>query len=112
MTAVPELTHPPQVTVMIYEHVPDPDPCEWTGTTKRMRPNAITVHYDALLGAAAWWVHVLLGGPSVRKDGTDGRVTAHQVYLRDDEEDSLQHAPGWVREFVRVNEPPAYMRGA
>lgn len=111
MTAVPALTRPPVVQVKIVEAGLTAEPVMWSGATGRMRPVTLYVTYEAVLGATQWWVDVLLEGPSVRKTGHDGKAIAHQLYFRDDEGDSLQFAPEWVREFVRLNEPPDYMRG-
>lgn len=112
MTAVPALTRPPLVQVKLMEEGCRAEPTVWSGATGRMRPERLYVTYEAVMGALCWWVDVLLEGPTVRRDGTDGKAIAHQVYFCDEEGDSLQFAPEWVREFVRINEPPDYMRGA
>lgn len=112
MTAVPALTRPPLVQVMIIEQGLTAEPVMWSGTTGRMRPVTLYVTYEAVLGATRWWVDVLLEGPVVRKDDQDGKAIAHQMYYCDEDGDSLVFAPEWVREFVRLNEPPDYMRGA
>lgn len=111
MTRPPALTRPPVVEVKIVEPGLSMEPVAWSGRTGRMRPVTLYVTYEAAMGAPQWWVHVLLEGPVVRKDGRDGKAIAHQLHYLDDEGDSLRFAPEWVREFVRLNEPPEYMRG-
>lgn len=107
----PELEIPPAIEVKLRAEVPGSPVCEWTGRTGRMIANRIYVTYYAGMGSPRWWVFATLEGPVVRADSTPGRSIAHQVYRSEECGENLDQAPEWVRRFVQISEPPAYMRG-
>lgn len=97
-----------KIAVTAFAAVDHPEPIECLHSfTGRMRPEWIDVVYEAHIDDDGWEITATVVGPSVRRDGRDGKATVRDVWTDDADEKFIHLAPRWVRDFVALHMPGA-----
>lgn len=96
------------VCIKVFAHLEAVPPVTLPGDLGDIDPDSIAVLYEAPLGGGRWVATVFVSGvPVVPIPGMHPREARSKHWF----DKEIHQAPDWVAGFVKLQEPPAELRG-